>query len=116
MYYIIYDNEYPMCAAMSYDDIIGMAEDVLGQDKYLADVGINPLVIPGAIAVKPSNDAQMLLAAKTVLEEHWGFFGYYSEQDLGDFLWYATEYDIEEQAKALIRLHDPEFANAEFGE
>lgn len=116
MYYIIYDNKWPMCAAMSYDDIIGMAEDILGPHKEIADIGINPLSVPGAIAVKPQNDAQMLLAAKTVLEDHWGLFEYYPEHEPGEFMWYATEYGIEEQAEALLRLHDPEFANDEFGE
>lgn len=115
MYYIIYDNEYPMAAFMSYDDVIGMAQDILGPDKDVADIGINPLSIPAAIAVKPENSRQMMKAAKSVLEDHWGLFEYYPYDEPGEFIWYATEHNLLDQATGLIKLHDPEFARIELG-
>lgn len=109
--YIIYDNEYPMCAYMSAQDIVGMAEDVIFPES-LKEYGYSPA--PG-LAAQPNGEAQMLMAAQQVLEEHWGLFMYFADGDSADFVWYATEHNIEHQAKALIKLHDPELAAIEWG-
>jgi hypothetical protein len=63
----------------------------------------------------PQDDAEYLQAAQEVLEQHWGLFEYNSEYDVGEFVWYATKYDILDQAVALVKQHDPEFARIELG-
>jgi hypothetical protein len=113
MYYIIYDNQYPMAAFMSYNDIIGMAEDILGAHETLKERGYSPF--PG-LCHQPETPAQYLKAAQEVLEEHWGLFQYHPYDEAGEFIWYATEHNILDQATALIKLHDPEFARIELGE
>lgn len=109
--YIIYDQDYPMCAHMTAAEVIAMAEDVL-HPKTLQDHGFAPY--PG-LCHRPENDEDMLTAATQVLTQHWGLFEYYSQQDTGEFIWWATERNLDYQALALVRLHDPEFARIEFG-
>jgi len=113
MYYIIYDSEYPMAAFMSYDDIIGMAQDILGPNETLESRGFTPF--PG-LCYQPQNPHEFLKAAREALQDHWGLFQYYPYDEAAEFIWYATEYNILDQAVDLIKLHDPEYARIELGE
>ena len=111
MYYVIYDNEYTMAGYMSYKDIVGYAEDVCG--KSLKEIGYTPF--PGIVS-EPQCESEYLMAARDVLDEHWGLFKYFPPSDTGEFLWEAAEHGIEEQAIKLVKQHDPEYARIEFGE
>ena len=112
MYYIIYDQNYPMTAFMSYTDIIGMAEDIIGNQKTLKEVGYSPS--PG-LCYEPNTPDEYLKAAQQVLEEEWGLYMVFPFDESGEFVWYAAEQGIEEQAINLVATHDPELAKIEYG-
>ena len=112
MYYIIYDRDYPMTAFMSYDDIIGMAEDVIGNQTTLKEVGFAPF--PG-LRHEPQTKQEYLQAAQQVLEREWGLYMVFPYEEASEFVWYAAENGIEEQGIALVAKHDPELAKIEYG-
>lgn len=111
MYYIIYDRDYPMTAFMSHADIVGMAEDVLFP-RTLKEEGFAPYA---GLCCEPNGPKEMLMAAQQVLERHWGLFEYFPYDEAGEFVWHASEHGIEDQAKSLVKLHDPELAASEWG-
>ena len=58
-------------------------------------------------------DSEALTAAKRYFQDG-GRFDIYCESDTGEFLWHAEEIGLIDQAKALVALHDPEYAATEF--